>query len=192
MTTTKNESSVRGKRAAATADAGAKKTTKPSLEWVRTRRVAAFIFDYALFAIVGLTLVVLMTILFEDLTAVRIPAASMRSGSAADPMRAIHENTPYGLARYIALLLTLAATLAYVVRTLGGKMQATLGMRIMSLRLRRLDGKPIAPTYAAAHWLLFFALNALFTPLTLLAPLFLARKQTVHDRLLDTVMTRQD
>lgn len=192
MTTTKNKSSVRGKRAAATADAEAKSKAKPSQEWVRRRRVAAFVIDYALFAIVASILIVLLTILFEDLTAASISTARAPVDAGIDPMLAVHSKTPYGLARYIALVLTLAAALAYIAFTLGGPKQATLGMQLMSLRLRRLDGKSIKPTYAVAHGLLFAALNSIFTPLVLLASLFLARKQTVHDRLLDTVMTRQD
>ncbi|WP_048647662.1 RDD family protein [Nitratireductor soli] len=171
----------RSKRAAA-----APVEIQPSMEWVRTRRVFAFAIDYALYALLALILIVLLTILAEDLAA----AASLPSNAGLEPPSATQADVYYGLAYYAAGALTLAAALTYVACTLGGEMQATFGMQLMSLNLRRLDGRLIAPTYAIAHALLFVALNTIFTPLILLAPLFLARKQTVHDRLLDTVVSR--
>lgn len=170
----------RSKRAAA-----ASVEIQPSMKWVRTRRIFAFAIDYALYALLALILIVLLTILAEDLA-----AASLPSNAGIEPPSATRADVYYGLAYYAAGALTLAAALTYVACTLGGEMQATFGMQLMSLRLRRLDGRLIAPTYAIAHALLFVALNTIFTPLILLAPLFLARKQTVHDRLLDTVVSR--
>jgi uncharacterized RDD family membrane protein YckC len=50
----------------------------------------------------------------------------------------------------------------------------------------------VDPLTAVVHTVLFWAGNALLTPLILLATLFLDRKRTVHDLLLGTVVTRSD
>ena len=65
-------------------------------------------------------------------------------------------------------------------------------MRMMGIRLERLDGGRIDFLFALVHSVLFWAANAILTPLILLATLFLDRKQTVHDRLLGTVVVRTD
>ena len=85
-----------------------------------------------------------------------------------------------------------AVALIYVWNTLGGRNQATVGMRMMGIRLDRLDGRPVDGLLAVVHTVLFWAGNVLLTPLILLAALFLDRKRTVHDLLLGTVVTRTD
>lgn len=82
--------------------------------------------------------------------------------------------------------------LIYVWNTLGGRNQATTGMRIMGIRLDRLDGKPVDGLLAVVHTVLFWAGNVVLTPLILLATLFTDRKRTLHDLLLGTVVTRSD
>ena len=72
----------------------------------------------------------------------------------------------------------------------GGPNQATPGMRMMGIRLARLDGRPVDFMLAVVHGVLFWALNAVLTPFILLATLVLDRKQTVHDWLLGTVVVR--
>jgi uncharacterized RDD family membrane protein YckC len=76
--------------------------------------------------------------------------------------------------------------------TLGGRNQATTGMRIMGIRLDRLDGRPVDGLLAVVHTVLFWAGNVLLTPLVLLVALFADRKRTLHDLLLGTVVTRDD
>ena len=132
---------------------------------VRTRRVLAFCIDYL---IVGLLMI------------------------------------PVGIAVFLLGLVTLGlgwslfafivpvVALAYIWATLGGPTQSTIGMRMMGIRLDRLDGRPIDGVLAVVHSVLFWAGNALLTPLILLATLFLDRKRTVHDLLLGTVVTRSD
>lgn len=80
----------------------------------------------------------------------------------------------------------------YVWNTLGGPEQATIGMRVVNIRLSRLDGAPIDGLTAVVHTMLFWAFNAVLTPLILLAVLFLDYKRTLHDLLLGTVVTRTD
>lgn len=80
----------------------------------------------------------------------------------------------------------------YVWNTLGGRNQATTGMRMMGIRLDRVDGKPVDGMLAVVHTVLFWAGNVVLTPLILLASLFTDRKRTIHDLLLGTVVTRTD
>jgi len=132
---------------------------------VRTRRVLAFCIDYL---IIGLLLI------------------------------------PVGIAVFLLGLVTLGlgwslfaviapvVALVYIWVTLGGPAQSTIGMRMMGIRLDRLDGRPIDGLLAVVHSVLFWGGNALLTPLILLATLFLDRKRTVHDLLLGTVVTRSD
>jgi len=65
-------------------------------------------------------------------------------------------------------------------------------MRMMGIRLDRLDGRPVNGLLAVVHSVLFWAANALLTPLVLLVTLFSDRKRTLHDLLLGTVVTRSD
>ena len=65
-------------------------------------------------------------------------------------------------------------------------------MRMMGIRLDRLDGGRIGGMTAIVHSVLFWAGNVVLTPLILLATLFTDRKRTVHDLLLGTVVTRTD
>lgn len=83
-----------------------------------------------------------------------------------------------------------AIALIYVWLTLGGPNQATTGMRMMGIRLERLDGRPVDGLLAIVHSILFWAGNVILTPLILLATLFTDRKRTVHDLLLGTVVAR--
>lgn len=151
--------------------------------WLHVRRCLAFLVDYALYAFLAVAFSVLATILMEYVV-----------GNWIAPDRPLAEipTALYTLARGAAGLATLASVILYIRATLGGRYQATFGMRLFRLRLERLDAVEITPRYATAHTLLAVALCALFTPLILLAALFLSHRQTVHDRLLDTVMVRTD
>lgn len=130
---------------------------------VRTRRMVAFLIDYA---IVGLLL---------------IPFAILV---------AIFGLITLGIGWALFSILFPAVALAYIWNTVGGPRQATVGMRIMDIRLERLDGKPIDGLLAVVHSALFWAANVVLTPFILLATLFLDRKRTVHDLLLGTVVVR--
>ncbi len=80
----------------------------------------------------------------------------------------------------------------YIWNTLGGEEQATVGMRMMNIRLERLDGRRVDGLLAVVHSVLFWAANAILTPLVLVVTLFADRKRTLHDLLLGTVVARSD
>lgn len=132
---------------------------------VRSRRVMAVIADYV---IVGLLLVpvALLVLLLGLLT--------------------------LGLGWLLFGMLGPAVALTYVWNTLGGPNQATVGMRMMGIRLERLDGGRIDGMLAVVHSVLFWAANVVLTPLVLLVTLFTDRKRTLHDLLLGTVVLRTD
>jgi uncharacterized RDD family membrane protein YckC len=134
-----------------------------SYDGVLTRRVFAFIIDYL---IIGLLMIPFAIIVFL--------------------LGLITLGFAWGL---FGVLFPLVA-IAYVWTTLGGRTQATIGMRAMDIRLDRLDGKQVDGLLAVVHTVLFWAGNVLLTPLILLATLFTDRKRTVHDLLLGTVVTR--
>ena len=132
---------------------------------VRTRRIVAFLIDYT---IVGL-LVIPFAILVGILGVITL-----------------------GLGWALFSMLFPAIALIYIWNTVGSARQATVGMRMMDIRLERLDGRPIDGLLAIVHSVLFWAANVMLTPLILLATLFLDRKRTVHDLLLGTVVIRNE
>jgi uncharacterized RDD family membrane protein YckC len=134
-------------------------------EGVRTRRILAFIVDYLLVALLTIPFAIIVFLLGI---------------------------ITLGLGWVLFSILFPAVALAYIWSTLGGKEQATVGMRMMNIRLERLDGRPVDGLLAIVHSVLFWAGNVLLTPLILLASLFLDRKRTVHDLLLGTVVARTD
>lgn len=134
-------------------------------EGVLTRRVIAFCIDYL---IIGLLMIPFAILVFL--------------------LGIITLGLGWGL---FGVLFPLVA-LIYVWNTLGGHNQATTGMRIMGIRLDRLDSKPVDGLLAVVHTVLFWAGNVVLTPLILLATLFTDRKRTLHDLLLGTVVTRSD
>ena len=132
---------------------------------VRTRRIVAFLIDYT---IVGL-LVIPFAIVVGILGVITL-----------------------GLGWALFSMLFPAIALIYIWNTVGSARQATVGMRMMDIRLERLDGRPIDGLLAIVHSVLFWAANVMLTPLILLATLFLDRKRTVHDLLLGTVVIRNE
>ena len=85
---------------------------------------------------------------------------------------------------------TVLIVLTYIWRTMGGPDQATVGMKMMGLKIYRMDGSPVDGMTAVVHSVLFWAGNVVLTPLILLATLFTDYKRTVHDLLLGTVVLR--
>ncbi|MDP3899446.1 MAG: RDD family protein [Mesorhizobium sp.] len=134
-------------------------------EGVRSRRVFAFLIDYL---IIGLLVVVAAVVV------------------------AFIGVLTLGLGWMLYGILGPLVALVYVALTLGGARQATAGMQVMSIRLDRLDGRPVDGMLAMVHTVLFWAGNAVLTPLVLLATLFTDRKRTLHDLLLGSVVTRTD
>ncbi|MDG4908391.1 RDD family protein [Mesorhizobium sp. WSM4898] len=132
---------------------------------VRTRRVFAFILDYFFVALLTIPFAILVALL-GLLT--------------------------FGLGWALFSVLLPAVAILYIWNTLGSRDQATAGMKIMGIRLERLDGTRIDGLTAVVHSVLFWAGNVILTPLVLLVTLFSDRKRTLHDLLLGTVVTRTD
>ncbi|UIJ70257.1 RDD family protein [Aurantimonas sp. HBX-1] len=132
---------------------------------VRTRRILAFLFDYALVLILSIPAAILVFVL-----------------------GLISLGLAWGL--YAVLLPVIA--IVYVGFTMGSAAQATPGMRIADLRVRRLDGARVDPVLAVLHGVLFWASVSVLTPLVLLVALFTGRKQLLHDLLLGTVIVRDN
>lgn len=132
---------------------------------VRTRRMLAFFIDYLIVGLLMIPFAILVAVL-GVLT--------------------------LGLGWMLFGILFPAVALIYIWNTLGGPNQATVGMRMMNIRLERLDGQKVDGMLAVVHSVLFWAANALLTPLVLLVTLIADRKRTLHDLLLGTVVTRSD
>ncbi|MER8546570.1 RDD family protein [Mesorhizobium sp. M0833] len=132
-------------------------------EGVRTRRILAFVIDYFIVALLTIPFAILV-FLFGLLT--------------------------LGLGWMLFSILVPAVAILYIWNTLGSKDQATTGMKIMGIRLDRLDGSPIDGLTAVVHSVLFWAGNVILSPLVLLVSLFSDRKRTLHDLLLGTVVSR--
>lgn len=136
-----------------------------SYDGVRSRRIFAFLIDYA--TVVLLMVPVAVLVLLVGLLTL-------------------------GLAWLLFGFLGSLVALTYVWFTLGSEKQATLGMRAMDIRLERLDGGRVDGLTAVVHSVLFWAANAILTPLILLVMLFSDRKRALHDLLLGTVVVRTD
>ena len=134
-------------------------------EGVRSRRIFAFIIDYFIVALLTIPFAILV-FLFGLLT--------------------------LGLGWMLFSILVPAVAILYIWNTLGSRDQATTGMKMMGIRLDRLDGTRIDGLTAVVHSVLFWAANVILTPLALLVSLFSDRKRTLHDLLLGTVVSRRD
>ena len=134
-------------------------------EGVLTRRVIGFCVDYAIVALLCIPVAILVFFL-GILT--------------------------LGLGWMLYGILLPLVALPYVAATLGGRNQATVGMRWTGVRMERLDGGRVNGLLAIVHTVLFWAGNVFLTPLILLATWFTDRKRTVHDLLLGTVVSRTD
>ncbi|MBO6539218.1 MAG: RDD family protein [Rhizobiaceae bacterium] len=132
---------------------------------VRTRRIFAFLLDYVLVALLMIPFGIVVALLGV---------------------------VTLGLGWLLFGILFPLVAIIYIWMTLGGPEQATVGMRMMGIRLERLDGRPVDGMLAVVHSVLFWAANAILTPLVLLATLFTDRKRTLHDLLLGTVVARSD
>ncbi|MCB1381443.1 MAG: RDD family protein [Notoacmeibacter sp.] len=130
---------------------------------VRSRRIFAFLIDYAI--------ILLLTIPF----ALAIALLGILT---------------LGLGWMLFAFFGPLVALSYDAFTLGSRDQATTGMKMMGIRLERLDGGRVDPLLAIVHTVLFWAGNVFTSGVILLAPLVLDRKRTVHDLLLGTAVVR--
>jgi uncharacterized RDD family membrane protein YckC len=132
---------------------------------VRTRRILAFVIDYCIVALLTIPFAILVAVL-GLLT--------------------------FGLGWALYSILVPAVAILYIWNTLGGRNQATSGMRMMGIRLDRLDGTRIDGLTAVVHSVLFWASTVILTPFILLVTLFADRKRTLHDLLLGTVVSHSN
>lgn len=134
-------------------------------EGVRTRRILAFAIDYLIVGLLTIPFAILVLVL-GLLT--------------------------FGIGWALFGILVPVVAILYIWNTLGSADQATTGMKMMNIRLDRLDGRRIDGLTAVVHSVLFWAGNVILTPLILLVTLFSDRKRTLHDLLLGTVVSRTD
>lgn len=132
---------------------------------VRTRRIFAFLIDYLIVGLISIPFAIIV-LLLGIIT--------------------------FGLAWALFGFLVPVVALTYVWFTLGSGEQATTGMKMMNIRLERLDGRPVDGMFAIVHSIMFWAGNVILTPLVLLVTLFSDRKRTLHDLLLGTAVVRTD
>ena len=130
---------------------------------VLSRRVFAFLIDYAivlLLCIPAAVIVIFLGIITLGLGFILLPS------------------------------LFIIVAVLYFGMTLGGPSQATPGMRAMGIAMARMDGRRIDFLLSTVHIVLFWVINSVLTPLILLAGLFTERSRLVHDFLLGTVIVR--
>ncbi|MBZ9694359.1 RDD family protein [Mesorhizobium sp. CO1-1-9] len=134
-----------------------------AFEGVRTRRILAFVLDYLIVGLLSIPVAIL--VFFLGLLTL-------------------------GLGWMLFGVLVPAVAILYIWNTLSSADQATTGMKMMGIRLDRLDGTRIDGLTAVVHSVLFWAGNVILSPLVLLVTLFSDRKRTLHDLLLGTVVSR--
>lgn len=145
-------------------------TRVPTTDWqayrgVLSRRVFAFLIDYAIIALLWIPAAVVVFFL-GILT--------------------------FGLGFFLYPSLFVIVAMLYFGLTMGGPSQASAGMNVMGLALARVDGRPVDFLTAIVHLVLFWIGNALLTPFIVLVGLFTDRGRLLHDLLLGTVMVRRD
>ncbi len=96
----------------------------------------------------------------------------------------------FGLAWLLYAVLVPIVVVPYIALTLGGRDQATPGMKAMDLKIVKDDGSQIDWLIATVHLVLFWVFNTILTPFVLLLVLFTSRKRALHDILLSTSMQR--
>lgn len=132
---------------------------------LRRRRIIAFIIDYILIAVLHIPFAILIG--FVGIITL-------------------------GLGWLLFFIITPLLAALYVGLTMGGPQQATPGMKIMSIRIAKLDGTQVDFLTAIVHGAIFWAANIITSGFVLLIGLFTDRKRLVHDLLLGTVVFRDD
>ncbi|MBB3978863.1 putative RDD family membrane protein YckC [Rhizobium azooxidifex] len=141
----------------------------PSTDWrayrgVLSRRIFAFLIDYAIVALLWVPAAV--AVFFLGIITLGL-----------------------GWMLYPALFVIVA--MLYFGLTVGGPNQASVGMNVMDLAVMRTDGRPMDFLTSIVYLVLFWIGNALLTPFILLIGLFTDRSRLLHDLLLGTVVVRR-
>ncbi len=132
---------------------------------IRRRRMLSFIVDYLIIAVLC------------------VPAAFLVGIAGIITL---------GLGWGLYAILAPLVAMAYLGLTMGGQKQATIGMAMFSIKLRRLDGGMVDAPLAILHGVIFWVVHSLFSPFMLLASLFSSRKRLIQDWLLGTEVVRSD
>ncbi|AVX04806.1 RDD family protein [Maritalea myrionectae] len=96
-----------------------------------------------------------------------------------------------GIAWLGYIILVPAVWVGYYTLTLGSPVRATLGMQMMDIVLTPTRRAPLEGWLAILHPIVGWASITFFTPFILLAGLFTARRQLVHDLVVGTLMVRR-
>lgn len=132
---------------------------------VRTKRIMAFLVDYLAIAILHIPVAII--VFFLGIITL-------------------------SLGWLLFAVITPLIALVYVGATMGGPEQATPGMKMMGIRIARLDGARVDFMTAIVHGVIFWAANIVTSGFVLLISLFTDRKRLVQDLLLGTVILRSD
>lgn len=132
---------------------------------VRTKRIMAFLVDYLAIAILHIPVAII--VFFLGIITL-------------------------SLGWLLFAVITPLIALVYVGATMGGPEQATPGMKMMGIRIARLDGARVDFMTAIVHGVIFWAANIVTSGFLLLISLFTDRKRLVQDLLLGTVILRSD
>ncbi len=135
--------------------------TTGEMEGVRTARIVSFFIDYAI--------VLLLCIPFSVVIAF-LGLITM------------------GLGWSLYAVLPALVAVIYLALTLGGPKQATLGMQMTGVTMKKLDGTMVDPTLAILHGILFWIVN--FSIFMLLVSLLSSKKRLAHDVMLGTYVVR--
>lgn len=136
--------------------------TAAQLDGVRTARVLAFIVDYIIIA--ALCVPFALVVAFLGIIT-------------------------FGLAWGLYAFLPAVVAVLYLAFTMGGPKQATIGMRMMGVKIYKIGGGTVDPLLAALHGILFWFIH--FTVLLLAVSFFSSHKRLLHDILLGTYIARE-
>ena len=138
--------------------------TPDMLEGVLWRRVFAYLIDLVIIGVAGVLLAIVLL----------IPATILSLGLLTGPMIALFGLIP----------------VAYHIILVGGSHAATLGQRVMDLRVMSLNGD--RPDYIQAGLqVMLFYVTLMLTGLLLLFVFFNSQRRTLHDWMSGTIIVRR-
>ncbi len=137
--------------------------TREQLDGVRTARIFSFLIDYVIVALLTIPFAIIVGIL-GVLT--------------------------FGLGWVLYAVLPALVAVFYLAITMGGPNQATIGMGMMGIKIRKLEGGRVDPFLAALHGILFWVFASI--PPLLLVSLVSSKKRLLHDILLGTYVAKTE
>ncbi len=135
--------------------------TREQLSGVRTARIFSFFIDYAIVLLLSIPFAIIIGIL-GLLT--------------------------FGLGWMLYAILPAVVAVIYLAMTMGGSNQATIGMSMMGIKVRKNEGGRVDPFLAILHGILFWLFASV--PLLLLISFISSKKRLLHDILLGTYVIK--